>query len=61
MSAIRFRIINWARLREAYRQRGGDPFAARFVGGPRVGGIYRPARRPVLIQGGKVARIGEPL
>lgn len=57
---IRFKVINFGRLREAYRQRvgergspGGDPYADRFVGGPRVGGIYRPRRRPVLIQGGK--------
>lgn len=58
---IYFRILPFARLREDYRQRGGDPYAARWIGGPRVGAIYRPARRPVLIQGGKVARIGEPL
>lgn len=50
---IRFKVINFGRLREAYRQRGGDPYADRFIGGPRVGGIYRPRRRPVLIQGGK--------
>lgn len=57
---MRFRIIRFGALREAYRQRGGaaqDPTerkpaeAGEWIGRPfAVGSIYRPARRLRLVK-----------
>ena len=47
---IYFRILPYGKLREAYRQRGGDPFAGRVPAGFAVGKpqAYRPPRLRVV-------------
>jgi len=51
---IRFNLIPYGKLREAYRQRGGDPYVGRVPAGFAVGSpaAYKPPRYRV-VQGGK--------
>ena len=51
---IRFRILPYGRLREDYRQRGGDPFSGRVAPGLAVGSprAYKPPRYRVIKGGG---------
>lgn len=51
---IRFRFLPYGKLREAYRQRGGDPYTGRAPAGLAVGSprAYKPPRYRV-IDGGR--------